>query len=140
MTFAAILASLIVAGDAGADAQTAPPPITEDSIAASSVNRGIEEPGRYAASNVFDGDAETVYCSAPRSGRAEVQVDLSDVDRARLRSATSVRITPSRTFSGMKVQIWLATRDPGSDGGYAEARIATTALDLALVKSTDAWA
>jgi len=138
MISAAILASLIAAGDAGAqEEQPAARPITDDVILAPSVNRAIEEPGRYGPSNLFDGDAETVFCSAPRSGRASVSVYLSDADQARLRKAKRLRVTPSPTFSNLKVNVLVGSGSIGPGVGRSAATIGTAVEETAFVLPAD---
>ena len=106
MTPAVLLAGLVLAGG-GPDAAAAEPPVrpkTEDRLWARSVNRALEEPGRYAAANLFDGDAGTSYCSAPRNN-GSVDVELSDADRALLPKVTGVRITPSPTLGAQRLYL-----------------------------------
>jgi hypothetical protein len=46
-----VLASLIAGSTASGPGEPQPRPISQDRVWAESVNRGIEEPGRYGAAN-----------------------------------------------------------------------------------------
>jgi hypothetical protein len=59
---------------------------------ARSVNRGLEEPGKYSPANLFDGDASTEFCALPGQS-AELVVYLSQADRMALREVTSIRVS-----------------------------------------------
>ena len=56
---------------------------------ARSILRNLEEPGRYAPANLFDGKVDTAYCAALGTD-GSVLVTLSDDDSKRLAGVTTV--------------------------------------------------
>jgi hypothetical protein len=102
---------------------------------AESVNRGIEEPGRYAAANLFDGDAATSYCTEPGDALGRVTIDLSDADAALLPKLTGVRVTPSPTAPARRFEAWFYYSDAlGFGGERAEGAVGSTSGTLAIAK------
>jgi hypothetical protein len=134
MTSAAILAALIAAGGAQPADEPAPPPALDDALSAHSVNRGVEEPGRYGAANLFDGNVRTAYCSAP-GGLAQVTVGLSHADEARLAPLTGVRITPGAAFPASRLEGYFYLRTTtGFGGGRIAGPIGPAPTTLTLAK------
>jgi hypothetical protein len=136
MSPAVLLASLIAGGAvAGAPDEPQRQPIRQDTVWAEGVKRGIEEPGRYAAANLFDGDAATSYCSAPGDGLGRVSVGLSDADAALLPKLTGVRVTPSPATPARRFEAWFYYPAAGGfGGGRAEGAVGSTSGTLAIEK------
>ena len=110
-------------------------PIRQDTVWAETVKRGIEEPGRYGAANLFDGDAATSYCSAPGDGLGRVSVGLSDADAVWLPKLTGVRITPSPATPAGRFEAWFYyPAAAGFGGGRAEGAVGSNASTLAIEK------
>lgn len=93
-------------------------------LAATSVYRGVEEPGRYGVANLFDGDGETSFCGA---GRARITVVLSDGDAAALAHVTGVRVTPSRRQGARRIGVWFHYRDLARGAVYRKVERALVA-------------
>jgi hypothetical protein len=109
---------------------------TRTTLAATSVYRGVEEPGRYDVSKLFDGDAETSFCGA---GRARVTINLSDLDAAALARVTGVRVTPSHRQGARRISLWFHYRDPARGAAYrkVERALGAEPETLALVASNE---
>jgi hypothetical protein len=130
-----VLASLIAGSTASGPGEPQPRPISQDRVWAESVNRGIEEPGRYGAANLFDGDTATSYCSAPGGGLGRLTINLSDADGALLPKLTGVRITSAATAPARRFEAWFyAPATAGFSGGRAEGAVGTTSSTLAIEK------
>jgi hypothetical protein len=109
--------------------------MTEDSLSVSTVNRGVEEPGRYGAANLFDGDPDTVYCSAAGRGAARIRIVLTDGDEALLPGLTGVRVTPSPSSAARRVETIFYCRSPaGFVTRNADGTIGSAPVTLAIAK------
>lgn len=131
-----VLAGLIAGSTAvAAPGEPQPQPIRQDTLWAETVNRGIEEPGRYGAANLFDGDATTSYCSAPGGGLGRVTINLSSTDGALLPKLTGVRVTSGPTAPARRFEAWFySPATAGFGGAKAEGAVGTTSSTLAIVK------
>ena len=133
--FIATLGVLFLVGAARAD-QGSAAANTWTTLAATSVYRGVEEPGRYDVAKLFDDDAETSFCGA---GRARVTVSLSDLDALALTHVTGVRVAPSHRHGARRIAVWFHYRDPARGAAYrkVERALGADPETLALVTSNE---
>jgi hypothetical protein len=119
----------LFSGDGASAAAEGPRPQTV--LRATTVYRGLEEPGRYDVANLFDGDGGTSYCG---TGPTHVTVTLSFADAAVLTNLTGVRFTPSHNHTARRLAVWFHYRGAGGAASRkVEAALGTEPETLAFV-------